>query len=102
MGFTVPDSKRDQATVGKASKLQLEKKATVGKASKLQLEKHRSISGNPICSSENRCSEHIWLYSVIRDSEDRDKINCFDSLILEDRDKINCFDSLILFLINQV
>ena len=31
MGFTVPDSKRDQATVGKASKL--------------QLEKHRSISG---------------------------------------------------------
>ena len=44
-GFTVPDSKRDQATVGKASKLQLEKKATVGKASKLQLEKHRSISG---------------------------------------------------------
>ena len=24
-GFTVPDSKRDQATVGKASKLQLEK-----------------------------------------------------------------------------
>ena len=42
------------------------------------------------------------VYSVIRDSEDRDKINCFDSLILEDRDKINCFDSLILFLINQV
>jgi len=54
VGFTVPDSKRDQATVGKASKLQLEKhpsyswksiQATVGKASKLQLEKHRSISG---------------------------------------------------------
>jgi hypothetical protein len=92
-GFTVPDSKRDQATVGKSYSW---------KASKLQLEKHRSISGNPICSSENRCSEHIWLYSVIRDSEDIDKIKCFDSLLLEDRDKINCFDSLILFLINQV